>query len=123
MAKTETYQTVSKVLFNVKSWLRRMIWGDRLFLEFTGPGTILIQSRSSRLRDMLTRDEINDMAAAEPGALHSFHPVEEKPVGAEEAETTTTGGQEQLTVKKAVVGQNGKVTFEDSSANEFIPSR
>ncbi|KAK6349893.1 Altered inheritance of mitochondria protein 24, mitochondrial [Orbilia brochopaga] len=123
MAKTETYQTLSRVLFSAKSWLRRMIWGDRLFLEFTGPGTVLVQSRTSRLQDMFTRDEINDMAMAEPGALRSFHPVEEKPVGAEELETTAASHEEQLIVKKATVGKNGKVTFEDSSATEFISSR
>ncbi|KAJ6264655.1 hypothetical protein Dda_0804 [Drechslerella dactyloides] len=122
MAKTETYQTVSRALFNIKTWLRRVIWGDRLFLQFTGPGTILIQSRAARLQDMFTRDEISDMAVAAPGALRSFHPVEEVAVGMEDAGTIASR-EEQLTVKKAVVGRNGKVTFEDSSADEFIPSR
>ncbi|EWC45556.1 hypothetical protein DRE_05414 [Drechslerella stenobrocha 248] len=123
MAKTETWQTITSLFFNVKTWLQRIVWGDRLFLQFTGPSTILIQSRSSRLQNMFTKDEIHDLATVAPGALRSFHPPEEKPVGAAVEESEGTVREDQLTVKKATVGKDGKVTFEDSSAEEFIPRR
>jgi hypothetical protein len=69
-----------------------------------------VQSRTSRLSDVLTKEEINDIATVEPGALKNFHPEEPAPV--------VPG--ENLEVKKAIVQSGGKVTFEDSSAKDFI---
>ncbi|KAF3926488.1 hypothetical protein AA313_de0208239 [Arthrobotrys entomopaga] len=127
MMRTETYKAISKVLYGFKTWLRRVLWGDRLFLQFKGPSTILVQSRTSRLADMFTKDEINDIAAVEPGALDQFHPPS---VAADSSAAAALGlssggeaiGQvreENLTVKVATV-KNGKVVFEDSSPQEFI---
>ncbi|KAK6509313.1 Altered inheritance of mitochondria protein 24, mitochondrial [Arthrobotrys musiformis] len=117
MTKTDTYQTISKILYNTKTWVRRVLWGDRLFLQFKGPSTILVQSRTSRLTDVFTKDEINDTASAEPGALDKFHPPEQPK---NSSDLSSPGREESLTVKMATVGKTGRVTFEDSSPEAFI---
>lgn len=38
-------------------------------MSFEGPATILLQSRGSRLRDVLSTQEINDIADAPAGAV------------------------------------------------------
>ncbi|KAF3216838.1 hypothetical protein TWF679_002679 [Orbilia oligospora] len=82
-----------------------------------GPSTILVQSRTSRLTDVFTKDEINDTASVEPGALDRFHPPDQPK---HSSDPSSTGREENLTVKMATVAKTGKVTFEDSSPEVFI---
>ncbi|RVD80860.1 uncharacterized protein DFL_008747 [Arthrobotrys flagrans] len=117
MMKTDTYQVISKIFYNTKTWVRRVLWGDRLFLQFKGPSTILVQSRTSRLTDVFTKDEINDTASVEPGALDRFHPPDQPE---HSSGLSSPGREETLTVKMATVAKTGKVTFEDSSPEAFI---
>ncbi|EEP80591.1 predicted protein [Uncinocarpus reesii 1704] len=56
-----------RIFHTVRTWARRTIWGDRLFLQFEGPATILIQTRASRINDSLTAQEVNEIADAQPG--------------------------------------------------------
>jgi hypothetical protein len=41
---------------------------NQLFLQFEGPATLLVQSRASRVRDILSDKEINEIADAPAGA-------------------------------------------------------
>lgn len=41
----------------------------KLFLNFQGPGTILLQSRGSRLRDTLTNRDVTEIADAPAGII------------------------------------------------------
>lgn len=41
----------------------------QLFLAFQGPGTILLQSRGSRIRDVLTNRDVAEIAEAPAGVL------------------------------------------------------
>ncbi|KAF3196601.1 Altered inheritance of mitochondria protein 24, mitochondrial, partial [Orbilia oligospora] len=34
MTKTDAYQAVSKILYNTKTWIRRVLWGDRVGRSF-----------------------------------------------------------------------------------------
>jgi hypothetical protein len=43
----------------------------KLFLAFQGPGTVLLQSRGSRLRDVLSNSDVTEIAEAPAGALLS----------------------------------------------------
>lgn len=65
--KGETYKFFASIAYRIRTWARRTIWGDRLFLQFTGPTTLLIQSRAARLSDVLSTREVNEIADAPPG--------------------------------------------------------
>ena len=41
--------------------------GHQLFLQFHGPATILLQTRASRVRDVLTSENIDEIADTKPG--------------------------------------------------------
>jgi hypothetical protein len=43
----------------------------QLFLQFHGPSTILVQSQAARLADILSSEEVNEIAKAPPGAVKS----------------------------------------------------
>ncbi|EPS44618.1 hypothetical protein H072_1383 [Dactylellina haptotyla CBS 200.50] len=120
MMKTDTYQTITRILYNTKTWLRRVIWGDRLFLQFKGPSTLLVQSRTSRITDMFTKEEINDMATAEPGALDNFHPSEPPKSTSYSSDSQSAPYEPQPLVVKMATVKAGKVVFEDSSPQEFM---
>jgi uncharacterized protein (AIM24 family) len=69
MRESNFWKTVASILFKIRTWSRRTIWGDRLFLKFNGPTTILLQSRASRVSDVLTKNEVNEIADVEPGTV------------------------------------------------------
>ncbi|KAI0409289.1 mitochondrial biogenesis AIM24-domain-containing protein [Xylaria palmicola] len=112
MRQTETYKFLTRLLYNLRTTARRTIWGDRLFLQFRGPTTILMSSRGSRISDVLTNADVNEIAdapaGAVPAALESATkpPVAEEPAEAREATPTK--------VSVASVGRDGKVRFEDA---------
>ena len=66
--KGETYKFFANVAYAIRTWSRRTIWGDRLFLQFTGPTTLLVQSRGARISDVLSTRQVNEIADAPPGA-------------------------------------------------------
>lgn len=116
MRDTNTYKTLARILFRLRTATRRTIWGDRLFLHFHGPRTILMSSRGARVRDVLTKTDIMEIADAEAGVvpeavkLATTPRIEDKKP--EEAP---------VAIRIATVKGDGKVTFEDAtSLNEFV---
>ncbi|KAF9733234.1 hypothetical protein PMIN06_009433 [Paraphaeosphaeria minitans] len=69
MSKTAAWRTTASVYHTLKTWLRRSIWGDRLFLKFEGPATMLISSRASRISDALALRDVSEIADSPPGAV------------------------------------------------------
>jgi Mitochondrial biogenesis AIM24 len=69
--KGDTYKFFANIAYRIRTWSRRTIWGDRLFLQFTGPTTLLLQSRSARLSDALSTREVNEIADAPPGVVRA----------------------------------------------------
>lgn len=69
--KGDTYKFFANIAYRIRTWSRRTIWGDRLFLQFTGPTTLLLQSRSARLSDVLSTQEVNEIADAPPGVARA----------------------------------------------------
>lgn len=83
MSQTTTWRAISTTYYTLKTWMRRSIWGDRvrslhitrtyhandiqLFLRFEGPTTMLLQSRGSRVSDVLTLKDVNEIAESQPG--------------------------------------------------------
>jgi len=66
---SNTYKFLQAISLRIKTFSRRTIWGDRLFLKFEGPATILLQSKANRVSDILTSDQINEIADAPAGVV------------------------------------------------------
>ncbi|EME42449.1 hypothetical protein DOTSEDRAFT_101764, partial [Dothistroma septosporum NZE10] len=63
------YKLLRDASFAIRTLARRTIWGDRLFLHFKGPATILVQSRATRLSESFTNQDVNEVADAPAGAV------------------------------------------------------
>ncbi|KAL2056409.1 hypothetical protein ABVK25_003432 [Lepraria finkii] len=114
MRESWTWQTFTRFSSTVRTWARKTIWGDRLFLEFHGPTTILLQTRAARISDVLTSQDVNEFADAQSGVVQPVVTLsQEKPMDAASHEKATVP----VTVKApkmstASIGSDGKVTFE-----------
>ncbi|KAL8646993.1 MAG: hypothetical protein Q9210_005817 [Variospora velana] len=69
ISDSSTWKSIRRIYHGVRTWFRRSIWGDRLFLEFHGPATILLQTRAERLKDVLTSRDVDEIAEAPMGAV------------------------------------------------------
>lgn len=118
---SHTYKFIANSFLRIRTWSRRTIWGDRLFLKFVGPTTLLIQSRAARVNDVLTAQEVNEIADAPTGVVQEAITS----VGASESKMTGTGPQDsaspvstspasksQPKLSAANISRDGKVSFE-----------
>ncbi|KAF1356654.1 mitochondrial biogenesis AIM24-domain-containing protein [Delphinella strobiligena] len=69
--ESKTWRVLAATAFTLRTWTRRTIWGDRLFLRFQGPANILVQSRGARITESLTSRDVNEIADTPAGALQS----------------------------------------------------
>ncbi|KAH6649212.1 mitochondrial biogenesis AIM24-domain-containing protein [Chaetomium tenue] len=116
MRDTGTYKALARLLYGLRTTARRTIWGDRLFLQFKGPMTVLMSSRGVRVRDVLTRENVNEIADAEAGAVPEAVQLASKPKFLEEKRP-----EPKVTLHVANVGKDGKVSFEDAKdLNDFV---
>jgi hypothetical protein len=87
-----------------------------LFLRFEGPTTLLIQSRASRLSDVLSLRDVNEIAESPPGAVQDAVTRRIKEEIKEIAATGTTpplaSTDASGTVRYATV-KDGKAEFEN----------
>ena len=88
---------------------------QQLFLQFHGPTTILLQTRASRLSDVLTSRDVNEIADVAPGVVQPLATLSRKDSPAESDGQTKTGIP--VTIKAprmstASIGSDGKVTIE-----------
>jgi len=111
MRETGTWKGVTNFLFTLRTSARRTIWGDRLFLQFQGPTTILLSSRASRISDVLTSRDVNEIADTQAGVVQSAVTLASKPKDAfiEKQITDIPTGFHVAEVKR-----DGKVKFEDA---------
>ncbi|EXJ73392.1 uncharacterized protein A1O5_03152 [Cladophialophora psammophila CBS 110553] len=112
---SNTYKFMANMLYRIRTWSRRTIWGDRLFLQFSGPTTLLIQSRAARVNDVLTAQEVNEIADTPAGTVQeaisnvrSTGPELSKPGFA--VPVSPAASQPRLSM--ASVSRDGKVTFD-----------
>ncbi|KAK9777792.1 putative Altered inheritance of mitochondria protein 24, mitochondrial [Seiridium cardinale] len=110
MRTTETYKFISRILYSLRTTTRRTIWGDRLFLQFRGPTTILMSSRGSRISDVLTKEEVNEIADAPAGAVPEAIDLTTKP----SLEAPTKVDEPTVRVSVASIGKDGKAHFADA---------
>ncbi|KAI1437338.1 mitochondrial biogenesis AIM24-domain-containing protein [Xylaria sp. CBS 124048] len=115
--QTETYKFIARTLYIMRTTARRTIWGDRLFLQFRGPMTILMSSRASRISDVLTSADVNEIADAPAGTVPAAVELATRPKSAEEpAKQQVTN----LRISSVTIGPDGKARFEPlESLKEF----
>ncbi|KAI5466827.1 mitochondrial biogenesis AIM24-domain-containing protein [Mariannaea sp. PMI_226] len=118
--KSEVYKFLGRVLYSLRTISRRTIWGDGLFLKFHGPTTILMSSRGVRVSDVLTKEQVNEIADAPAGAVTEALDVPTKPKTLEagkavqsKAESVKTGDASGA-IHVTEGQKDGKVAFEDS---------
>ncbi|GAB1203192.1 hypothetical protein APSETT445_001819 [Aspergillus pseudonomiae] len=124
MSGSDTWKTAMNIFHKIRTWSRMTIWGDRLFLQFDGPSTILLQTRGPRINEVLTSHEVNEIASAPRGlTIGPAKPAEEKKSSADEeavnAAPAPTRTIEQLEQEVrgsaqsiATLTKEGKVIFE-----------
>ena len=127
---SNTYEFLHNALLRIRTWSRRTIWGDRLFLRFEGPATLLVQSRASRVRDVLTSGQVNEIANAPAGevldaarGMSLGKGADASRMGVEGATTSAApepgaGGQSQPKLSVASISRDGKITFEAVKGGE-----
>ena len=111
MRQTDTWKGIGKLLYNLRTAARRTIWGDSLFLQFHGPTTILLSSRASRISEVLTSRDINEIADSPEGAVQSAVTLATTPKDVVSTEQTTDGP---TGFHVAQISRDGKVKFEDA---------
>lgn len=125
---SDTYRFLARVLHSLRTAARRSIYGDRLFLRFEGPGTLLVSSRASgRLAELLSAAPVEEVYAgvapsllARGGTLQAIEDaVRKAEMGTEEV---TRQVQDVIRgMRVANVGRDGKVTLaEAKDLNEFV---
>jgi uncharacterized protein (AIM24 family) len=109
MREGEIWRGITKLMYALRTTARRTIWGDSLFLKFHGPTTILMSSRASRINDVLTSRDVNEIADSPAGAVQSAVTLVNKPaeVVQKQVADVPTG------FHYAQVGSDGRVKFED----------
>lgn len=88
----------------------------QLFLHFQGPTTILIQTRASRLSDVLSSQDVAEIADAPAGMVQS---AVSSSTGAIAQGTKSAGIEppKPLKVNFATVKPDGKVTFDKEASS------
>ncbi|KAF2213390.1 hypothetical protein CERZMDRAFT_105650 [Cercospora zeae-maydis SCOH1-5] len=116
MRESTIWRFISEASFRVRTWTRRTIWGDRLFLHFHGPTTILVSSRGARLSDVMTTQDVNEVADSPAGAVPlAIHAKSAAEAGA--AVSAPTAKPSPTTMSYANVS-SGNVKFDDIKAPE-----
>ncbi|KAF2101724.1 hypothetical protein NA57DRAFT_64429 [Rhizodiscina lignyota] len=119
MRESTAWKSIAAFLFSLRTWTRRTIWGDRLFLQFQGPMTILLQSRASGLTDSLTNRDVNEIADTPAGAVQDAVVLDLKAESRAASSVTPTAPPasptaEQPAKMRMATVRGGKVSFQDS---------
>ncbi|KAK3343306.1 mitochondrial biogenesis AIM24-domain-containing protein [Neurospora tetraspora] len=117
---TQFYTALARILYGLKTATRRTIWGDRLFLQFRGPTNILMSSRGVRVADVLSREDINEIADTEAGVVG-------KALGSSRIEKAKALEQKKKEVPPLVVGETAagekvapvEAPFASASSTDF----
>ncbi|RCI11077.1 hypothetical protein L249_7532 [Ophiocordyceps polyrhachis-furcata BCC 54312] len=119
------YKALAQALWRLRTATRRTIWGDRLFLHFKGPATLLLSSRGVRVADVLGREQVDEMADAPVGVVDDA--LKRRRSGG--GETTMTAVEDEgkdkaktsSRLQVAEVAGDGRVTFHDEKKlKEFL---
>ncbi|EOO00593.1 putative mitochondrial protein [Phaeoacremonium minimum UCRPA7] len=118
MRDTDTYKFLARLLFGLRTTARKSIWGDRLFLQFKGPTTILMSSRGVRVSDVLAKEDVNEIADSEAGVVPKAVELAVSPkkldAGSAGQGAPSSAADKPVAIHVATVGKDGKVRFEES---------
>ncbi|CAN8105330.1 unnamed protein product [Discula destructiva] len=117
MKDTGTYKFLARAMYSLRTMTRRSIFGDRLFLQFQGPTKILMSSRGARISDVLTREDVNEIADTEAGVVPKAIAQAAKASqdgASSDASTSVSAAEKPVAIHVASVGKDGKVHFEDT---------
>lgn len=89
VSDSSAWKNTMSFLHKLRTWSRMTIWGDRLFLQFDGPATVLVQSRGPRVNDVLSGREVNEIADSPRGLTSS--PQQAESQSRKEAEKAVNG--------------------------------
>lgn len=84
----------------------------QLFLHFRGPTTILLQTRAARIRDVLTSEDVNEIADMQPAVTLSQEGGQKDPAESPKAGFPVVIKAPRMST--ASIGNDGKVTFEST---------
>ncbi|RDA95032.1 hypothetical protein CP533_2083 [Ophiocordyceps camponoti-saundersi (nom. inval.)] len=125
LREAPAYRAFTQALWRLRTAARRTIWGDRLFLQFKGPATLLLSSRGVRVADVLSREQVDEMADAPTGVVEDAlkrrrgSEVEGRETSIEDEPKMREETPSRLQV--AEVAGDGKVTFHDEKRlKEFM---
>lgn len=120
MRQTETYKGLARLLLALRTAARRSIWGDRLFLQFHGPTTILMSSRGVRVADSLSSEDVNEIADAEAGVVANAIELSRRPEPTVESPAASRESKP-VTIHVANIGRDGKVKLEEAKdLSDFV---
>ena len=122
MRESETWRTIGKIWFTLRTWARRTIWGDRLFLQIYGPTTILLQTRAAVIADAFTAQDVEELADTEPGAVDSLTNTKARSgANTENRDIPQIVTQKAPEMHMASVGKDGKVTIGPVDGSKSSP--
>ncbi|KAG6179599.1 Altered inheritance of mitochondria protein 24, mitochondrial [Claviceps purpurea] len=115
LRSSAAYKFLAAALYNMRTMTRRTIWGDRLFLQFKGPATLLLSSRGVGVADVLSEEQVNEIADAPAGAIPAAIEQAHKSTGL--LETTDEGNKKNDVVSSEFIvsptEKDGKMAFEE----------
>ncbi len=136
MRGSPTWLNIKKLLYTLRTWSRRTIWGDRvrqhpcstqniplicqLFLQFHGPTTVLLQTRAARLNDVFSNRDVNEVADVAPEtSVMNLLPKTAESEDLPSEKTTPPSHVQRTRMTTASVGPDGKVKFESAKETEL----
>ncbi|KAL8377242.1 hypothetical protein RB595_008089 [Gaeumannomyces hyphopodioides] len=120
MRHTETYKGLARIFLVLRTAARRSIWGDRLFLQFHGPTTILMSSRGVRLADSLSPEDVNEIADAETGVVTDAIELSRRPEPTVESPAASRESKP-MAIHIANIGRDGKAKLEEAKdLSDFV---
>lgn len=89
-----------------------MIYLSQLFLSFKGPATVLLQSRGSRIRDVLTSRDVDEIAEAPAGLIYGSSGTGESTGLGKTTKVDDVKVPPKTSMSYATVDKSGRVAFE-----------
>ena len=123
--ESATWRLLGRALFRIRQWLRVAVWGERVFLRFRGPGTVVLQGRHgglvSGMRESVEEREVAGWADSSAGSVQvAVTQAARKGVNGEHGSQRTAPGSESVgkggmktedNVTYASIGRDGKVAW------------
>ncbi|PNS21645.1 hypothetical protein CAC42_1499 [Sphaceloma murrayae] len=115
--ESQIWKFLAAFLFTTRTWARRSIFGDRLFLRFEGPANILLQARGNSITESLSTRDINEIADSPAGAVQQTKhaKIASEDASEREAAQKTITPIPPTKTSYANVGGDGRVSFQGQS--------